>query len=42
VERDAATRILVIAVVAFYLIPLVLIVCAAVAIIVAAVVLEYF
>lgn len=41
VERDRATRILVVAVVAFYLVPLVLIVGAAVAIIVAAVVLEY-
>ena len=42
VDRDTATRILVIAVLVFYLAPLVLIVCAAVAIIVAAVVLEYF
>ncbi|MEK7863613.1 MAG: YIP1 family protein [Chloroflexota bacterium] len=42
VDRDRATRILVVAVVAFYLVPLVLIVGAAVAIIVAAVVLEYF
>lgn len=42
VDRDRATRILVIAVVAFYLVPLILIVGAAVAIIVAAVVLEYF
>ena len=42
VARDLATRILVIAVVVFYLVPLVLIVCAVVSIIVAAVVLEYF
>lgn len=42
VDRDTATRILVVAVVVFYLVPLVLIVGAAVAIIVAAVVLEYF
>jgi len=42
VGRDAATRILFVAVVVFYLIPLVLIVGAAVAIIVAAIVLEYF
>ena len=42
VERDRATRILVVAAVAFYLVPLLLIVGAAIAIIVAAVVLEYF
>ena len=42
VAGNAATRILVIAVVVFYLVPLVIIVGAAVAIIVAAVVLEYF
>lgn len=42
VGRDLATRILAIAVGVFYLLPLILIVSAAVAIIVAAVVLEYF
>lgn len=42
VTRDVATRILAIAVGVFYLLPLVLIVSAAVAIIVAAVLLEYF
>ena len=42
VDRDVATRILVVAVVVFYLVPLVLIVGAAVAIIVAALVLDYF
>lgn len=42
VAGDRATRILAIAIVLFYLVPLVLIVLAAVAIIVAAVVLEYF
>lgn len=42
VARDRAVRILAIAIVLFYLVPLVLIVLAAVAIIVAAVVLEYF
>ena len=42
VDRNRATRILIVALVVFYLIPLVLIVGAAVAIIFAAVILEYF
>jgi len=42
VDRDRALRILVVAVVLFYLVPLVLIVIAAISIIVAALVLEYF
>jgi Yip1 domain len=42
VDRDRAVRILVVAVVLFYVVPLVLIVAAAVSIIVAAVILEYF
>lgn len=42
VDRPAATRILIVALVVFYVIPLVLIIGAAVSIIVAAVILEYF
>jgi hypothetical protein len=42
VDRDRAIRILIVAVVVFYLVPFVLIVAAAVSIIIAAVVLEYF
>lgn len=42
VDRDRALRILVVAVVLFYLVPLALIVLAAVAIVIAALVLEYF
>jgi hypothetical protein len=42
VDRDKAVRILVVAVVLFYLVPVILIVAAAVSIIVAAVILEYF
>ncbi len=42
VERDRALRILVVAILVFYVVPLVLIVGAAVAIVVAAVMLEYF
>ena len=42
VDRDRAVRILIVAVVLFYLVPLVLIVVAAVSIVVAAIVLEYF
>jgi hypothetical protein len=42
VDRDRAVRVLIVAVVLFYLVPLVLIVLAAVAIVIAALVLEYF